>query len=697
MLPSTAGTYEFRLFPTGNGAFIRLATSPTVMVQSVGTASLACVSATTGNWNSPGTWTSCGGRVPGTGDTSEIHTGHTVTITSGNPVTVGTDPNPAAAVLIIRNGGILVAQANLTIRGDVAIEEGGTLKSLTGGVRISLDSPTAGLYYTIHPVALTATAAAVIDLEGPSATSRVTLAGMGAVDRGGGHGAISSTAVWASMVFTHVTLDSLGASGQPAINLSSYSTGPITWTDVYQTNCGQVVLSSQASNLTLNIAGWDIRNLPAFLNGDFSVWLTDYIAKSGGTRSITGLTVYHTNFYNEMRLQVSDLTVDGVLFDTVLTFLEANSTFHVLHAYDMALATEIEEIQLPGAANVTIEQSAFLTSHSVNAHNIYENGNRGGSRNLYQDNVFDAFGSGAGANNMLLVQAPITAQRNILINAAAALMEIHNVTEAPIVKHNTQYMAGDGMIEAEMVGIPATVMKTLTNNIFMNDQWGLYQKALTWNRQSTFVMDYNGFFGMGGSQNLKDSGGHLSYVQFPTVGVPVNATMTTSGTTPTIVKVTGANFVKNGVLAGDWIHNASVMLYAQILSVDSETQVTLKNAIPGMSGGQTISVRMHYVTGAPAYGEANFGQHDVYGDPAFTDPTVTALRYVAGATSLIDCVQEFVKLNGRAFDGTLTTPTTYTRQGLLAYIRNGFTPRNAIFHAAGDTDVGGWIGAVPGR
>jgi len=32
-LPSTPGTYEFRLFPTGNGAFIRLATSPTMTVR----------------------------------------------------------------------------------------------------------------------------------------------------------------------------------------------------------------------------------------------------------------------------------------------------------------------------------------------------------------------------------------------------------------------------------------------------------------------------------------------------------------------------------------------------------------------------------------------------------------------------------------------------------------------------------------
>jgi hypothetical protein len=390
--------------------------------------------------------------------------------------------------------------------------------------------------------------------------------------------------------------------------------------------------------------------------------------------------------------------VEGVFFDTLLTSLEANSTFHIIHAYDMALASQAEEIQLPGGANITIEQSAILTSHSTNAHNIFENANRGGAQNFYQDNLFDAFGFGGFANNPLLAQSPMTAQRNILINAAATLTEIHYATEAPVLKHNTQYNAQDGMMDSEMVSIPAATIKNMTSNIFTNDQWGLYQKALTWNRQTSFVMDYNGFFDMSGIQNLKDSNGHLSYVALPTVAIMLGDKTTTSGTTSTVVKVTGANFVSSGVLAGDWILDTTLggTAYAQIAVVDSETQVTLKNAISGLTSGHTITALMHYVVGGAAYGDANFGQHDVYGDPEFRDPTVTALKYVTGATSIIDCVKEFVKLNGRAFDGTLTTPTTYTREGLLAYIRNGFTPQNPAFHAAGDTDVGGWIGAVPG-
>jgi hypothetical protein len=44
---------------------------------------------TSGNWNSSGSWTACGGLVPQSGDSVTIQSGQTITITSGNPANIG--------------------------------------------------------------------------------------------------------------------------------------------------------------------------------------------------------------------------------------------------------------------------------------------------------------------------------------------------------------------------------------------------------------------------------------------------------------------------------------------------------------------------------------------------------------------------------------------------------------------------------
>ena len=48
-----------------------------------------CLSQASGNWNVAGTWTTCGGGVPGDGDTAKIAQGQTVTIPAGYHAVVG--------------------------------------------------------------------------------------------------------------------------------------------------------------------------------------------------------------------------------------------------------------------------------------------------------------------------------------------------------------------------------------------------------------------------------------------------------------------------------------------------------------------------------------------------------------------------------------------------------------------------------
>jgi hypothetical protein len=90
----------------------------------------ACVSSGTGNWNDSSKWASCGGGVPGNGDTLTIGAGHTITIPAGYQAIIGVSDaggaqhsggGPLAAIqCATENGnGILVVNGTLTFRGNV--------------------------------------------------------------------------------------------------------------------------------------------------------------------------------------------------------------------------------------------------------------------------------------------------------------------------------------------------------------------------------------------------------------------------------------------------------------------------------------------------------------------------------------------------------------------------------------------------
>ena len=90
----------------------------------------ACVSSASGNWNDSSKWTSCGGTVPGNGDTVTIAAGHTITVPSGYRAIVGVSdagglqqsgggPVPALQCAAETGNGILVVNGTLTYRGNV--------------------------------------------------------------------------------------------------------------------------------------------------------------------------------------------------------------------------------------------------------------------------------------------------------------------------------------------------------------------------------------------------------------------------------------------------------------------------------------------------------------------------------------------------------------------------------------------------
>ena len=91
----------------------------------------ACVSSASGNWNDSSIWTSCGGTVPGNGDTLTIAAGHTITVPAGYRAIVGVSgpggaqqsgggPVPAIQCATEQTTtSVLVVNGTLTFRGNV--------------------------------------------------------------------------------------------------------------------------------------------------------------------------------------------------------------------------------------------------------------------------------------------------------------------------------------------------------------------------------------------------------------------------------------------------------------------------------------------------------------------------------------------------------------------------------------------------
>lgn len=78
-----------------------------------------CASTQAGNWSAAATWTSCGGGVPGNGDTATI--AHAVTVDVDT--TVGTSPSDSTTFVFTINAPLTVAAAKtLTVRGGIILD-----------------------------------------------------------------------------------------------------------------------------------------------------------------------------------------------------------------------------------------------------------------------------------------------------------------------------------------------------------------------------------------------------------------------------------------------------------------------------------------------------------------------------------------------------------------------------------------------
>src|ERR1700690_3052515 len=85
----------------------------------------SCVAMAIGNSNAAGTWTSCGGTFPGSGDTASIGSAFVVTIPAGITMVAGTSGATGTAAVTLSGTAQLIITGTLDSRG-VLIQKLGT-------------------------------------------------------------------------------------------------------------------------------------------------------------------------------------------------------------------------------------------------------------------------------------------------------------------------------------------------------------------------------------------------------------------------------------------------------------------------------------------------------------------------------------------------------------------------------------------
>jgi hypothetical protein len=92
-----------------------------------------CASTQAGNWSAAATWTSCGGGIPGNGDTATV--GHAVTVDVDT--TVGTSPSNSTTFVLTINAPLTIATAKtLTVRGGIVLDHN---LILSAGAGLTMD------------------------------------------------------------------------------------------------------------------------------------------------------------------------------------------------------------------------------------------------------------------------------------------------------------------------------------------------------------------------------------------------------------------------------------------------------------------------------------------------------------------------------------------------------------------------------
>lgn len=334
----------------------------------------------------------------------------------------------------------------------------------------------------------------------------------------------------------------------------------------------------------------------------------------------------------------------------------------------------------------------------------------GGSPNFYQRYLCDGDGFyNFDTGDMIQDWGAYTLQNSIGLNFCGTMATISNHSaEIATVKQNTNYNNfGQTYCETACYdGVSPVFRDNLLvkpadlNGRGVRGDDGLHA-ALAFQRQTSFSLDYNGFYQMPGSGDPGAQpqpavpalvpnpalGGIISYLNLPSsaVGNQQNKLITTV-TDPTHIGCSTCNFTQAGaagVMPGDYFIDVTSRLYATVASVTDSTHLVLTS--PGINGmrqgldGLTIYTSYWNHPGW-FYGDSNNGSHDIHANPLFTDSSRTLCSwYRANTGAQVSCPTYGSVMTGisllRATAGTGgTTIVCFT----CNFIANGITSADVV-------------------
>jgi hypothetical protein len=371
-----------------------------------------------------------------------------------------------------------------------------------------------------------------------------------------------------------------------------------------------------------------------------------------------------------------------------------------------------KRIIFQGKSSITIADSAFVSysaTNNGNPHYIFERSGGTANANVFRDIVVDGCERGqygdflltAEANTILRVLTTFSGNitnnsQGIPTRSDIRQITAHRANGNIVTENQSAVVLAEGGYGAEKISV-------LKHALFTQNDAGMSQGGASHTEQTGFTLDYNVShdmeFGVA-AKNYWHPSGHLSYMRRATITRVTGTISSSSGLT----SVTVSN--ATGVIVGDVFVRSGGN--SAIITGVSGTTLTLgqrfggsfgTNGVANLTAGTAYTItKAYWPTGG--YGDISKGQHDFSANPYYSDASRNALKWdvLNGGPGTMDhIINEAGKLSGFDAAGNVATfDSRYALANYLAYMRNGYAPRNPALKRAGDpADGSPDIGAIP--
>lgn len=269
---------------------VSIVLAATVMFQSISIvrAANSCVSAATGSWSAPATWTSCGGTFPGAADTVTILTGHIVTVdvdSAAASVVINANAAAGGNGITIAAGKTLAVTGAVTMTAPTAATSNVTVGSgfLTAASIAIPGSATAGRFNTVSVSTGVITTTGNISFSGTAAQARFTSTGASAVNIGGNF--------TSGGTLTTSGTGTINFNGSIAQTIGAYIT--YNNVEINNTSGGVSYVGTTTVNGTLlvNVGTLDTSTVTSVVSGATTVNGTLLVSSTAGTKTFGDLTI----------------------------------------------------------------------------------------------------------------------------------------------------------------------------------------------------------------------------------------------------------------------------------------------------------------------------------------------------------------------------------------------------------------------